>query len=254
MLTIQEFSKRTGIPKSALRFYEEKKLLMPLRNKANGYRMYHEDQLEYAKLVSSLRLADVPIKDIQTYFSQSKEEQKTIIKEWIKRFHNQKEILEVQIKFLESQLEDDSVFLFERQKERVIWHLAEGDQGGFGKQLLQGNTLLQKNNINVNNHYIQYISGRKNAKVWIGFGVDEKADISDLEFIDKEEELSKSLCIATQFEGDFSRIETAYISLANYIRNNNYIRTGELIEMYHGNDLKRVTIMVPVLKLGEEEE
>lgn len=254
LLSIQEFSQRTGISKSALRFYEEKGLLIPQRNRDNGYRMYHEDQIEYARLLSSLRLADVPIRDIQKYFSKTKEEQKKIKQEWIERFQKQKQLLELQLKFLESQLEDDHVYLFERQRERVIWKFAEGEQGKFGEHLLQGKKELEKNNIAVNNHYIQYISGRTNPKVWVGFGIDDHVNVTNVDFFDKEEELSKSLCVATQFQGDFSKIEKAYINLANYIRGNNYIRTGELLEMYHGDDLMRVTIMVPVLKLGEEEQ
>ncbi|MED0716388.1 MerR family transcriptional regulator [Aeribacillus composti] len=58
---MQTFSKRTGILKSALRYYESENLLHPIRSE-NGYRLYSEEQIATVKLISSLRLADVPIK------------------------------------------------------------------------------------------------------------------------------------------------------------------------------------------------
>ena len=65
LMNIQDFSERTGISKSALRYYEAKNLLIPSERSANGYRVYSEDQIATVKLISSLRLADIPIKDIQ---------------------------------------------------------------------------------------------------------------------------------------------------------------------------------------------
>ncbi|WP_212927945.1 MerR family transcriptional regulator [Oceanobacillus sp. J11TS1] len=58
---------KTGIPKSALRFYEEKDLLKSVRQENSNYRMYSEDQVPLAKMIASLRTARVPIRDIQLY-------------------------------------------------------------------------------------------------------------------------------------------------------------------------------------------
>ncbi|WP_050946917.1 MerR family transcriptional regulator [Parageobacillus thermoglucosidasius] len=69
-MTIQTFSKRTGISKSALRYYESENLLHPIRSK-NGYRLYSKDQIATVKLISSLRLAGVPIKDIRMYLKEN---------------------------------------------------------------------------------------------------------------------------------------------------------------------------------------
>ena len=67
LMNIQDFSERTGISKSTLRYYEQKNLLIPSERSANGYRVYSNDQIATVKFISSLRLADIPIKDIKVY-------------------------------------------------------------------------------------------------------------------------------------------------------------------------------------------
>lgn len=126
MLSIQEFSKRSGIPKSTLRFYEEKGLLMPNRKEGNGYRVYQEEQIDLARLIVSLRLANVPISDIQTYLLATEPAQEQMKQSWIRLLNQQKALLDVQIKFLESNSSIKEFFLYERKRERVVWFLAEG--------------------------------------------------------------------------------------------------------------------------------
>jgi DNA-binding transcriptional MerR regulator len=77
-MTIQTFSKRTGISKSALRYYESENLL-------HGYRLYSEDQIATIKLISSLRLAGVSIKDIQMYLKENEVVRQQMIRNWIKK-------------------------------------------------------------------------------------------------------------------------------------------------------------------------
>ncbi|MEB2299379.1 MerR family transcriptional regulator [Lysinibacillus xylanilyticus] len=72
-MTIQEFSERTGIAKSALRFYETKKLLLSEERSSNGYRVYADSQIATVKLISTLRLADVSIQEIQNYLHEQDE-------------------------------------------------------------------------------------------------------------------------------------------------------------------------------------
>ena len=73
LMNIQKFSERTGISKSALRYYEQKRLLCPRERSANGYRVYSDDQVATVKLISSLRLANIPIKDIKVYLLENDE-------------------------------------------------------------------------------------------------------------------------------------------------------------------------------------
>ncbi|MCG7435127.1 MerR family DNA-binding transcriptional regulator [Lysinibacillus sp. FSL M8-0216] len=48
-MNIQLFSEKTGIFKSALRYYEAKNLLLPRERSTNGYRIYSNDQIATVK-------------------------------------------------------------------------------------------------------------------------------------------------------------------------------------------------------------
>ncbi|WP_051359462.1 MerR family transcriptional regulator [Paucisalibacillus globulus] len=253
MLSIQAFSKKTGIPKSTLRFYEEKGLLIPDRNKENGYRLYRQEQIDLARTISSLRLANIPLKDIQRYMSASVSDQCQMKQTWTRALKAQKELLDVQIKYLESAQEEKDIFLFERPAERIIWMYAERNQGGFGELFTKGQKELKKQQIVVTNYYLKYESGRETVKAWIGFGIPENSHVRNGDLFEKEERISKSLCVATHFQGNFFKIVQAYLKLVKYVSDHHYIPTGSLMEMYHGNDLKLVTILMPVMKMGGEE-
>lgn len=103
----------------------------------------------------------------------------------------------------------------------------------------------------VRNSYLQYASGTETVKAWIGFGIDNSSDISSSTLFEKEEMINEALCVATTFQGDFSNIGSVYRSLMKYVSDNGYISTGSLMEKYHGDNLKQVTMMIPVMKLGE---
>lgn len=57
--------------KSDLRYYEEMNLLIRKKRSSNGYRVYSEDQITTVKLISSLRLAGIPIKEIKNYYGEN---------------------------------------------------------------------------------------------------------------------------------------------------------------------------------------
>lgn len=100
-MTIQDFSERTGISKSALRYYESKNLLHPAGRNSSGYRVYSETQVATIKLVSSLRLADVSIKDIQAYLEEEDENiRKKMMDNWIKMIKKRLNVLNVSLRYL----------------------------------------------------------------------------------------------------------------------------------------------------------
>jgi DNA-binding transcriptional MerR regulator len=83
-MSIQDFSERTGLSKSALRYYESKNLLRSVGRDASGYRVYSDEQVPIVKFISSLRLADVPIKDIQAYLTEKNENtRQEMMDQWI---------------------------------------------------------------------------------------------------------------------------------------------------------------------------
>ncbi|MFF6014626.1 MerR family transcriptional regulator [Lysinibacillus fusiformis] len=93
-MNIQLFSEKTGISKSALRYYEAKNLLLPRERSTNGYRIYSNEQIATVKLISSLRLADIPIKDIKVYLTENDEaKQKQMMENWINNINKKKDLL-----------------------------------------------------------------------------------------------------------------------------------------------------------------
>jgi len=81
-MKINEFSERTGLPPSTLRFYDQKKLLEPKQRLENGYRIYTDDQLYQALIIHSLRLAGISIEDIYQYLHSSEEEKERLLSNW----------------------------------------------------------------------------------------------------------------------------------------------------------------------------
>ncbi|WP_156727194.1 MerR family transcriptional regulator [Streptomyces apocyni] len=62
LLTIGAFARRARLSPKALRLYDRLGLLPPARvDEASGYRRYHTDQVERARLVALLRQLDMPL-------------------------------------------------------------------------------------------------------------------------------------------------------------------------------------------------
>lgn len=70
--SIGEFSRITGLTVKALRFYQEKNLLIPaLIDPDSQYRYYRVDQIQRARTISQLRQLQLPLRDIQRILSAS---------------------------------------------------------------------------------------------------------------------------------------------------------------------------------------
>ncbi|EFV79576.1 hypothetical protein HMPREF1013_00175 [Bacillus sp. 2_A_57_CT2] len=81
-MTINKFSERTGLSPSTLRFYDQKKLLEPMKRLENGYRIYSEDQVEKALVIHSLRLADIKVEEIYQFLHVDEGEKQQLISAW----------------------------------------------------------------------------------------------------------------------------------------------------------------------------
>ncbi|WDM15544.1 MerR family transcriptional regulator [Streptomyces lavenduligriseus] len=66
MYSIGELARASGLTASALRFYDKSGLLVPAEtNRSTGYRWYSEEQLIAARLLASLRRANMPLAEIR---------------------------------------------------------------------------------------------------------------------------------------------------------------------------------------------
>lgn len=64
--SIGDFSKQVGLSIYTLRFYEAEGLIIPSR-KANGRRIYSEEDKEWIQFIKRLKETKMPIKEIQKY-------------------------------------------------------------------------------------------------------------------------------------------------------------------------------------------
>ncbi|RJQ72344.1 MerR family transcriptional regulator [Pseudonocardiaceae bacterium YIM PH 21723] len=80
LLTIGEFARASGLTAKALRLYDQLELLVPARtDPLSGYRFYHPDQLDRARLVAWLRRAGMPLARIRSVCDLSKTQAATEI-------------------------------------------------------------------------------------------------------------------------------------------------------------------------------
>ena len=64
-MNIKEAEILSGVSKRNIRFYEQKGLLSPDRNKENDYREYSEEDIEKLKLIRALRMLDMPLEQVR---------------------------------------------------------------------------------------------------------------------------------------------------------------------------------------------
>ncbi|GIP19330.1 MerR family transcriptional regulator [Paenibacillus montaniterrae] len=67
MYSINELVKKTGIPASTLRYYEQVGILPEVKRNVNGRREYNEKVLEWLELVVALKETGMTIEEIKSY-------------------------------------------------------------------------------------------------------------------------------------------------------------------------------------------
>lgn len=254
-MNIQDFSERTGVSKSALRYYEQKNLLFPHERSANGYRVYIDDQISTAKLISSLRLADVSIKDIQIYLLEKevgKREQ--MMKNWIHNIKKSRDLLTVSLRYLESNSISDEIYLIEKGAEQIIWYTAESKTGEFKEHFRKRGSELQKLDISFKNCYLKYLSGKEFIKVQIGFGIPMNLRINDLTETASIEHIPPSICIAMPFKEPLSTIQNGYNKLINYAFEYKWTPISSVLEWYYGADFTELELLMPVTQIERRGE
>lgn len=250
MMTIQDFSERTGISKSALRYYESKNLLLPKRNGENGYRYYTEEQIDVVKLISSLRIAGISIKDIQTYLNESDMNKQKMLDSWTELLKQKHHHISVSLHYIESRKHDNPFHLLEKKEEKIIWYTAISEPGKFGNHFIKRMAELADVSIPVNNAYLKYLSGKEKVKVQIGFGISDKVNIDHLDSIDHIEKMPACLCIAMPYKSCVSEIANAYKKLMTYIVEHDWVPVGPILEWYRGSHLDDIDLIIPVTQLN----
>jgi Predicted transcriptional regulators len=78
--TIKEFSEKTGIPSTTLRYYEKENLIPSIRRGGNGHRIYDENDLEWINIICCLKNTDMPLHEMREFVSLSMEGDSTLSK------------------------------------------------------------------------------------------------------------------------------------------------------------------------------
>ncbi|WPK13092.1 MerR family transcriptional regulator [Lysinibacillus louembei] len=255
LMNIQDFSERTGISKSALRYYEQKNLLFPWGRSTNGYRLYSDDQIATVKLISSLRLAGIPIKDIQIYLLENEETRRQeMMENWIYNVKKTRDLLMVSLRYLESDSISKEIYLIEKNAEQIIWFTAESKTGEFKGHFSKRRGELQKLNIPFKNCYLKYLSGKDFIKAQIGFGVPTDLKINDLTEFALIENMPKCICIAMPFNEPLSKIQNSYNKLMSYALEHKWTPIAPILERYYGENFTELELLMPVTQIERRGE
>lgn len=122
-LTVQEFSQKTGLAPSTLRFYDRKKLLIPECRLPNGYRGYVAEQIDQALMIHSLRCADIPIADIKAFLNAEEQTRESLIMKWRKDVEVKLSSLRIAERYLGGLIPKENHFYLTRWEEPAtfIW-------------------------------------------------------------------------------------------------------------------------------------
>lgn len=93
MLTIKDVSKRTGLAASAIRYYEDKGLILPGRREESNYRIYTEEdihRLEQIQYFTNLRFS---LEEIRTLLDATPKEVRKRVEEQLQKLHKESYML-----------------------------------------------------------------------------------------------------------------------------------------------------------------
>jgi MerR family redox-sensitive transcriptional activator SoxR len=100
LLTIGELSDRSGVPHSALRFYEAEGLLHPARS-AGGQRRYHRDALRRVGFIRVAQEVGLSLAEIREALSSLPEQRTPTEKDWARLAESWQPRIDHQIRVLE---------------------------------------------------------------------------------------------------------------------------------------------------------
>lgn len=94
--SIGEVAKMLNINSSTIRYYDKEGLLLNIKHKQGGIRIFDEEDLAWLRMIECLKKSLMSIKEIKVYIDLVKKGDKTI-DERLKLFENRREILLKQI-------------------------------------------------------------------------------------------------------------------------------------------------------------
>ena len=102
--TVGEMAKMLDVPASTLRYYDKEGLLPFVERSPGGIRMFQESDYGWLKIISCLKKAGMPLKDIREYINLAIQGDETI-EQRLELFYKQREILRAQMAELQETLD-----------------------------------------------------------------------------------------------------------------------------------------------------
>ena len=101
--TVGEMARLLGVPASTLRYYDKEGLLPFVERSSGGIRMFQEKDFEWLQIISCMKKAGMPIKDIRHYIELAMKGDVTIDAR-LEMFQHQRDVLNEQLKELQHTL------------------------------------------------------------------------------------------------------------------------------------------------------
>lgn len=95
--TVGEMARLLGVPASTLRYYDKEGLLPFVERSSGGIRMFQEKDFEWLQIISCMKKAGMPIKDIRHYIELAMKGDATIDAR-LEMFQHQRDVLNEQLK------------------------------------------------------------------------------------------------------------------------------------------------------------
>jgi len=171
--------------------------------------------------------------------------------EWVRTIRNKRDLLDVSLRYLESDSIRDDIYLIDKSNEKIIWYTAQSTTGKFGAHFEKRANELKQLNISIKSYYLNYLSGQDVIKAQIGFGVPANANINDIAESDFIEHMPSCICLALPFKEQMSTIKDGYIKLLQYALQHKWVPIRSILEWYRGDDFTQLDLLLPVIQIEE---
>lgn len=102
--TVSEMAKLLNVAPSTLRFYDREGLLPFVERSSGGTRIFTEKSYGWLKIITCLKSAGMPLKDIRRYIEMAMQGNETI-DERLQMFHDQRDRVKAQMEALQQTLD-----------------------------------------------------------------------------------------------------------------------------------------------------
>jgi DNA-binding transcriptional MerR regulator len=251
-LTIQEFSKRTELPPSKLRFYDKKGLLQPSTRSENGYRVYSTEQIHLAKMIDSLRKADIAIQDIKHYTEADDQEKRVILDRWKMELDKRMESLHAARKYVGGMKVENTqtLMLSKWEKEKCfVWQKFESERSPhpFREHFFTAKRQLEEQGISCSEQV--YLRNEKVSKEKIigevGFEVSNSSQLKNNENIRFEQVPPTLFAVMQDCRADDAFLCFSYIQV---VIRYGFQPAGNKMERYSNLDSDTFDYLIPLVK------